>query len=104
MTSGTAEFAVQVQFDQRRDGRFHIHSPSIPGLHLAGRDLDKIRADLEPIVKDLLFHNLNMIVDKIGWVPSIDEVVKRLTADERTPPPEPKPGKPSFLVIVGRAA
>jgi len=102
--SKNTEFAVQVEFDKRHDGRFHIHSPSLPGLHLAGRDLDKVRADLEPAVKDLLFHNLEMVVETIRWVPSLDEVAKRLKDGEPSPPLEPKPGKPSFLVIRGHKA
>lgn len=104
MTTRTTEFAVEVKFDKRRDGRFHIHSAGIPGLHLAGRDLDQIRADLEPVVKDLLRHNLSMVVDEIRWVPSLEVVSKKLRGDDSTPPTEPKPGKPSFLVIIGRAA
>jgi len=104
MAGEDTEFVAQVRFEKRPDGRFHIRSPNIPGLHLAGRDLEKIRADLEPIVKDLLFHNLNVVVDKLSWVPSIDAMVTRLKAGEPASPPEPRPGKPSFLVILGHAA
>jgi len=104
MTAKESGFVARVKFEKRPDGRFHIQSPNIPGLHLAGRDLDQIRADLEPIVKDLLFHNLNIVVDKLSWVPSIDAVVRKLKAGEPARPPEPSPGKPSFLVIVGHAA
>lgn len=91
-----AEFAIQLFFDKRRDGRIHVHSPSVPGLHLAGDDLQSIQADIEPIVKDLLYHNSNLIVDKIDWVPSLEEVVKQMAE-----PPEPKS---KFLLIHGRAA
>ena len=96
------EFAIELLFDQRRDGRFHVHSPNVPGFHLAGRDLQEIREDLEPVLKDLLYHNSNVIVDQIRWVPSLEEVVKRM--EGATPSPEPKPGKPTFLVILGHAA
>lgn len=78
------EFAIQLIFDQRQDGRFHVHSPSVPGLHLAGRDLSEIQADIEPIVKDLLLHNANVVVDKIRWVPSLEDVVRQMT------PPSPR--------------
>jgi len=97
-------FVAQVTFVKRPDGRFHIHSPGIPGLHLAGRDLDKLRADLEPIVKELLFHNHNIVVDQLSWVPSLDDTFKKAKAHQPTPLPPPKPGKPSFFVIVGHAA
>ena len=97
-------FVAQVKFVRRPDGRFHINSPGIPGLHLAGRDLDRIRADLEPIVKDLLFHNHNIVVDQLSWVPSLDDTFKKAKAGQLAPLPTPKPGEPSFLVIVGHAA
>lgn len=89
------EFAIQLIFDQRHDGRFHVHSPSVPGLHLAGDDLGAIQADIEPIVKDLLLHNAKVIVDRIRWVPSIEDVVKQLS------PPSPRS---KTLMISGHAA
>jgi hypothetical protein len=98
------EFAVQVEFDKRQDGRFYIHSPSLPGLHLAGPDLEKIRVDLEPVVRDLLRYNHGMVVDTIRWVPSIDDVVRSFRKDDEPTPPSPQPGKPSFLLIRGHQA
>ncbi|HKO10122.1 MAG TPA: hypothetical protein VJ487_20630 [Alphaproteobacteria bacterium] len=68
------EFMIQILFKKSGDGRFHVHSPDLAGLHLAGRDLATIRADLEPIVKDLLFYNSNVIADKIRWVPRLEEI------------------------------
>jgi hypothetical protein len=99
-----SEFAIQLVFDKRRDGRFHVRSPNVPGLYLAGRDSTAIRADIEPIVKDLLYHNSNLIVDQIRWVPSLEEIVRSMAAPSVPRPTEPQPGKPTFLVITGRAA
>ena len=95
------EFVVQVQFDKRIDGRFHIRSPNLPGLHLAGPDFDQIQVDLEPVVKDLLHYNLGMIVETIRWVPSIDEITAAFKKGATVRHPQPKPGKSSFLVIRG---
>jgi hypothetical protein len=76
------EFAIQLVFDKRHDGRIHVHSPNVPGLHLAGSDLQSIESDIEPIVKDLLLHNANMVVDRIRWVPSLEDVVRQMATPE----------------------
>jgi|SRR5208282_2781117 len=96
------EFMIQILFKKSGDGRFHVHSPDLAGLHLAGRDLTTIRADLEPIVKELLFHNSHVIADKIRWVPSLEEVVRQMT--QPLSAPKQQPGEQNFLVITGRAA
>ena len=70
------EFSIELLFDQRSDGRYFIHSPHVPGLRLAGPDLEALCADIEPAVKDLLQHNRELAVESIRWVPSIDEVLK----------------------------
>jgi len=67
----TSGFVIQLLFDKRKDGRFHVHSPSVPGFHLAGPDLEAIRPDIETVLKDILFHNSKMIVDEIQWFPSL---------------------------------
>jgi len=97
-----SEFLIEILFEKGRDGRFYVHSPNLAGLHLAGRDLSAIRADLEPIVKELLFHNLDFVADQIRWVPSLDEVVSHLT--KPSSPPEPRSEGSNYLVITGRAA
>lgn len=89
------EFAIHLVFDKRRDGRIHVHSPNVPGLHLAGSDLQSIESDIEPIVKDLLLHNANVVVDRIRWVPSLEDVVREMAA------PEPRS---KFLMISAHAA
>jgi hypothetical protein len=89
------EFRIEIFFDKRDDGRFHVHSPSVPGLYLAGADLDALRADVEPIVKDLLWFNKKIIVDSVRWVPSLDDIVNTLKAPA---------GKETFVVTVKDAA
>ena len=95
-------FVIQLLFDKRRDGRFHVHSPHVPGFHLAGRDADAIRADVEPVLKDLLLHNAGMVVDEIEWHPSLEDMVGILTG--KKPPPSAPPAKTNFLLIRGHAA
>ena len=72
------ECSIELLFDKRSDGRYYVHSPNVPGLHLAGPDIDALRADVEPAVRDLLKHNRNLLVERIRWVPSLDEVLDRL--------------------------
>lgn len=100
----TREFAIQLLFARRNDGRFHVHSPNVPGLHLAGRDLAAIRSDIEPIIKDLLYFNSKVIIDEIRWVPSLEEIVNRMAKPRTEPTLEPEGESSEFLVIVGRAA
>jgi hypothetical protein len=66
---GGAEFEIRLVYDQRSDGRFYIHSPSGPGLHLSGRDLTALSADIEPLVRELLLKNAGMVVDSVRWIP-----------------------------------
>jgi hypothetical protein len=96
-------FVIELLFDRRGDGRFHVHSPHVPGLHLAGRDLDAIKLDVEPVLKDLLLHNSGMVVDEIEWVPSLEEIVEMMKGGMPPPRPEP-PSKTNFLLIRGHAA
>src|SRR4029453_15437030 len=62
------EFSIELFFD-RRGNHYHVHSPSVAGLHLAGTDLSALRQDIEPAVRDLLRYNSNVSVDTIRWVP-----------------------------------
>ena len=96
------EFMIQILFKRSSDGGFHVHSPNLAGLHLAGRDLTAIRADLEPIVKELLFFNANVIADHIRWVSSLEDVMRQMTQPSSAP--EPQPGEQSYLMITGGAA
>ncbi len=94
----TSEFSIQLLFDQMSNGRYFIHSPHVPGLRLTGFNLDALRADIEPAVKDLLFHNRNLDVESIRWVPSIDEVLEELKR------PKKKDKKQTYLVKLSGAA
>lgn len=93
-----SEFSIQLLFDQKSDGRYFIHSPQVPGLRLAGFDLDALQADIEPAIKDLLLHNRNLTIESIRWVPSIDEVLEELEQ------PEKKDNKQTYLVTLSGAA
>lgn len=74
------EFSIELLFDKRPDGLYYIHSDVLPGLHLAGDDFDALRRDIEPAVKDLLFHNRKISAEEIRWVPSLDDVQAELEA------------------------
>lgn len=95
------EFALKLLVERKEDGRFCISSPNLPGLHLAGKDLDKIRSDLAPVIKDLLYFNSDFIADKIKWVPSLEQVM--LDIKQALSPREPRAAE-EILVISGRAA
>jgi hypothetical protein len=96
------EFAIQLLFLRCEDGRFRVHSPDVPGLHLAGSDLAAIRTDIEPIIKDLLYFNSKLIIDQIHWVPSLEGIVAEMAESKSAPPTKDRSSE--FLVIVGRAA
>ena len=68
------EFTIELRFDKRSDGRYHVHSPSVAGLHLAGMDLKALCADVEPAVKHLLKHNAKIEADQVRWVPTLEEI------------------------------
>jgi hypothetical protein len=68
------EFVIELQFEKRSDGRYHVYSPNVAGLHLAGLNLPALCADVEPAVKHLLKHNANIEADQVRWVPTLEEV------------------------------
>lgn len=76
--TGANKFHLRLLVQKSKDGRFSISSPTLPGLHMAGKDLEKIHADLEPIIKDLLWHNSEFAVDRIEWVPSLEQVIQNV--------------------------
>jgi hypothetical protein len=83
------EFAVRVEFRRGDDGRCYIGSPDIVGLHLAGHDIEALRHELEPIIKDLIWYNLDRVIDRFHWIPSLEEIGERFNSarrldDERT--------------------
>lgn len=86
------EFAIELLFEKRSDGRYHVHSPNVPGLHLAGFDLKALCDDVEPAVKHLLQHNAKIEADEVRWVPTIEEVRQRFET------PAQGDGKATYLV------
>ena len=94
---GTKQFHLKLLFE-KKDGLFSVRSPNLPGLHMAGQDLDKIRADIEPIIKDLLLFNSDIATEEIRWVPSLEQAIhdvgRRLS----------EPQFEDIYVITGRAA
>jgi hypothetical protein len=70
------EFAVRIDF-RRGDGRCYISSPDLVGLHLAGSDMNALRADLEAVIKDLVYHNLSRVIDKLRFIPSLEEIADK---------------------------
>jgi len=92
-------FVIELFFEKKGDGRFYVQSPNLAGLHLAGRDIETIRADIEPIVKDLLLYNSKFHADEIVWVPSLEQITHAVTGPQRASDSVEK-----FLVISGRAA
>ena len=66
------QFSIQLLIDRQPGGRVHVHSPEVPGLHLAGPDLATVRPDIDPVIKDLLLQNRRIVVEDIRWVPSLN--------------------------------
>lgn len=97
------EFAIRLVYDQKQDGRFHISSPDIPGLHLSGPDLAAITEDIEPLVRELLLHNAGVVVDTVKWVLPLEEMIEKMRRPAAVPH-RPSPGDSRVLVITGRAA
>lgn len=69
--------AIELRTERREDGRFHVWSPDVPGLHLVGSDAEAIRVDLEPALKDLLKGNFQFDVAGVHLVPNLATVVRR---------------------------
>ena len=95
----TAKFVIELLLEKKGDGRFYVRSPNLAGLHLASSDLEAIRADIEPVVKDLLYHNEHFQADEIAWLPSLEQITEAMTQPRRDADSVEK-----FLVITGRAA
>lgn len=95
----TAKFVIELLLEKKGDGRFYVRSPNLAGLHLASSDIEAIRADIEPIVKDLLYHNKHFQADEITWLPSLEQITEAMTHPKRDAESVEK-----FLVITGRAA
>lgn len=71
MQSRPREFYATVIFEQRDGDHFYIHSPDVPGLHLAGRSFDELHKLLPTAIKDLYWHNSEIVIDSIRWLPNL---------------------------------
>lgn len=91
------EFSIELLFD-KRGNHYHVHSPNVAGLHLAGADLSAIKHDIEPAVRDLLRFNSNISVDTIRWIPSFDAVAKEFEAQAADE------GKATYVITLKGAA
>lgn len=96
MTKPT-EISLDVFFEKHSDGRYFVRCYDLPGFHLAGSDWELLRADIEPVIKDLLWYNSEIAVDTMRWVPSLSDVAHQL----HQPPPE---GKATYIVSLKHAA
>jgi hypothetical protein len=68
------ECAIELYFDRRDDGRFHIHSPDLPGLHLIGPSPDPLLVDLDAVLRDMLLATTSQAVDTMLTVPSFQSL------------------------------
>ncbi len=74
------ELSIVMRYEKHPDGRYRIRTDSIPGFRLEGPDIDALQRDLNPVVSDLLLHNMGFEVEDIRWVPSPEEVKQHLQA------------------------
>lgn len=77
------ELRLQLRFEKHPDGRYRIRSDEMPELRLEGPDFDALQRDIDPVVSDLLLHNLGFDVEDVRWVPSLEDVKHHL----QTPSP-----------------
>jgi hypothetical protein len=72
------EMSIVLIYEKHPDGCYYIRSESLEGFRLEGPDIDALQRDLNPVVTDLLFHNMGFEVESIRWVPSPEEVKQHL--------------------------
>ena len=77
MATGS-EISLSILFERRPDGRFRVSSSDIPDFHLAGADWEALRADLEPLIKGLLWQNSKFAAYRLEWVPSLSTIAIRV--------------------------
>ncbi|HKT17998.1 MAG TPA: hypothetical protein VJR47_08155 [Stellaceae bacterium] len=77
-------YRLELLFDRREDGYFHVHSPALPGLHLGGMDLKAICLDIPEVVRDLLWETKRIRADEVKWLPSIEDVQKQFPSERET--------------------
>jgi len=69
--AGPNTVAIELRFDRRDDGRYHIYSPDLPGLHLAGMDLDALRGDFQSAIRDLIDANVKIPIERLHFFPNL---------------------------------
>ena len=74
MASRLTECGIELIYDRRDDGRFHIHSPDLPGLNLIGPDPGVLVADLEPVLRDMLHASTGRTVDTMLAIESFQSL------------------------------
>ena len=79
------EFYATVIFERRDADHFYIHSPDIPGLHLAGRNFDELHKVLETAIKDIFWFNSEIAIDSIRWVPNLADVSTEMKSPSELP-------------------
>jgi hypothetical protein len=75
----TQEMSIQLIYERHSDGRYYVRSDNLPGFRLAGTNLDALQADLDEVVKDLLLHNENFVVEGLRWVPGPEDIKRHLS-------------------------
>lgn len=69
--------AIELRFDRRDDGRFHVHSPDLPGFHLAGMDLDALRGDFQSAIRDLIDGNIKAPIERLHFFPNLASLINK---------------------------
>lgn len=77
-------YKIELLFDRRADGYFHVHSESLPGFHLAGMDLNALCEDIPAVISDLLWETKKIRAEDVVWVPTIEDIQRQFPGDRET--------------------
>ncbi|HEY5046887.1 MAG TPA: hypothetical protein VII49_02570 [Rhizomicrobium sp.] len=91
------ELSIVLHYEKHANGRYRIRSESLAWLRLEGPDIDALQRDINPVVTDLLLHNMGFEVESIRWVPSPEDVKHHL----RKPSPD---GMVTYVATLKAAA
>ena len=78
----TQDFRIVLSYEKHSNGRYYVHSQDIPGFRLVGPDLDALQRDLDSVVIDLFRENLDIEIESLKWVPSLEDVKRHLERPE----------------------
>jgi hypothetical protein len=59
-------------------GAIVFEANQFPDFDWKVRNIDALQRDLNPVVSDLLLHNMGFEVESVRWVPSPEEVKQHL--------------------------